>query len=214
MRERHQPLHDGHAHDVGRPAADGVAEERVAGEAQLAVDDERDAVVRVPGRRDRLDPQAAGLDVARHDRDAEALVSSSSCSTWSACAVRPEDVRRRQPLPLDRLEQRLERRAAVDEHARPPGSSPITKAFDSQRSSIERSTITSQATPTGTALARLRRVTRGLAAILVALAVAAPPSPPPRSASSSRFPLERYAGTGAIGLAVPAPARPSPARAR
>ena len=57
-------------------------------------------------------------------------------------AVRAQDVRRREPLALERLEQRLERRAAVDEHATPPGSSPTTNAFESQRSSIERSTIT------------------------------------------------------------------------
>ena len=52
---------------------------------------------------------------------------------------------------------------------------------------------------------RLRKtstVTRGLAAILVALVVAAPPvSAAVRVVEP--FPLERYAGTGAIGLAVP-----------
>ena len=44
-------------------------------------------------------------------------------------------------------------------------------------------------------------MTRGLAAILVALVVAAPVAAAVRVVEP--FPLERYAGTGAIGLVVP-----------
>jgi len=44
-------------------------------------------------------------------------------------------------------------------------------------------------------------VTRGLAAILVALAAAAPAAAAVRVVEP--FPLDRHAGTGTIGLAVP-----------
>ena len=116
MVERHQPLHHRVAHDVRRPAADRVAEQRVAREADLAVDDERDAVVRVAGRLDRLDAQATRADRPRQDRDPEPGRELVLVLDVIRVAMRAEDVRRREPLARERLEQRLERRPAVDEH--------------------------------------------------------------------------------------------------
>ncbi len=114
--ESHQPPHHGVAHDVRRPAADRVAEERVAREADLAVDDECDTVVRVTGRVDRLHAQAARLDRPRQDRDPEPARELVLVLDVIRVAVCAEDVRRRETLALDRLEQRLDRRPAVDEH--------------------------------------------------------------------------------------------------
>ena len=94
---------------------DRVAEERVPGEAELAVDDERDAVVRMPRGSDRLDAQPARLDRVGHHRDREALRELRFVLDVVRMAVRAKDVRRAEPLSLDRFEQRLQRRAAVDE---------------------------------------------------------------------------------------------------
>jgi hypothetical protein len=114
--EGHQPLHHRIAHDVRGPAADRVTEERVAREADLVVDHERDAVVGVPGRLDRLDAQAARLDRSGEDGDREPARELVLVLDVIRVAVRTQDVRRCEPLALDRLEQRLERRPAVDEH--------------------------------------------------------------------------------------------------
>ena len=190
VRKRHQALHHGRADDVGGAAADRVAEERVAGEAH-AVHDERDAVVGVAGRRDRLDSEPSGLERARHHGDAEAARQLVLVRHVVGVAVRAQDVRRREALALDRSEQRLERRTGVDEDRdaarlvadhegvrKPVG---VHRALDDHGHRLR-------------GRARLRetpRVTRGLAAILVALAVAAPASGAVRVVAP--FPPERYA---------------------
>src|SRR5919109_3498881 len=63
-REAHEDVHDRPAHVLERiaRAADRAGEERVAGEAGLAVDDEGEPARAVPRRAQRLDPQVAGLD--------------------------------------------------------------------------------------------------------------------------------------------------------
>ena len=115
MVEAHELLHHGVPHDVGRAAPDGRSEERVAREAELVVDDECDAVVGVTRRRDRLDAEPSRLDRSRHDRDPEPTGQELLVLDVIRVAVRAKDVRRRQPFALEGLEQRLERRAAVDE---------------------------------------------------------------------------------------------------
>jgi hypothetical protein len=92
-----------------------VAEERVAGEADLAVHDERDPVVRMAWRRDRLDPEPAGLHRARDDGDPEPGRQLVLVLDVVGMAVGAQEVRRREAVALDRLQQRLERRPRVDE---------------------------------------------------------------------------------------------------
>ncbi len=90
-------------------------------EKQRSRDDERDAVVGVPGRRERSirsPPVSTGPDVIS---SAEALDELVVAGDVIGVAVGDEKVRRRDALALDRLEERLERRAAVDEDRRPAG---------------------------------------------------------------------------------------------
>jgi hypothetical protein len=118
-RERHQHVHhrSADALEVVARAADRVLEERVAAEAELPVDDERDAVVAVAGRRQRLDAEAAGLEVAGDDLDAELVLVLDVVGM----RVRAQQVGRGEALALDDLEQRPKRGTAVDEHGRPAG---------------------------------------------------------------------------------------------
>ena len=62
-------------------------------------------------RRDRLDDQPAGFERTGDDRQPE-LVLVLDVVEMTVC---PQHVRRRQPLLFDEREQRLERRAGVDE---------------------------------------------------------------------------------------------------
>ena len=117
-RQRHQAVHHRALHDVGRAAADRILEEHVAAEAHLVVDDERDAVVGVARQRDRAHDEAAGDEIAGDDGDPEALAELVLVLDVVGVRVRPQEVRRRQPLALDDLEQGPERGAAVDEHGR------------------------------------------------------------------------------------------------
>ena len=78
----------------------------------------RDAVVRVPRCREDLDAQRAGLDRAARHLEPEAPDELVVARDVVGVPVRDEQVRRGQPLALDRLEERLERRAAVHEHRR------------------------------------------------------------------------------------------------
>ena len=75
----------------------------------------------MPGQRDRPDVQPSGDEIARDDGDPEALAELGLVLDVVGVGVSAQKVRRRQPLPLDELEQRLERRPAVDEHGRAPG---------------------------------------------------------------------------------------------
>ena len=117
-------------------------------------------------------------------------------------AVRAEDVRRREPLALDRLEQRLERRPAVDEHGHAAGlvaddegvrePARVHRALDDHAQSLRHRARVGE-TPT---------VTRPLAVLAAALALSRRPAPAAVRVVAP-FPLDRYAGSGAIGLAVP-----------
>src|SRR4029079_19530953 len=100
---RHLPHHRA-ATDVRGAPAYRVAEERVAREADLAVDDERDAVVGVPGSLDRLDAQAARLDRSGEDGDPEPACELVLVLDVIRVAVGAKDVRRCEPLAPDRLE--------------------------------------------------------------------------------------------------------------
>ena len=119
-RELHQ-LHHRRAADLRRPTADRVLEQHVAREADLVVDDECDAVVGVARQRDRTGAEAAGDEIAGHDGDAEARAQVVLVLDVIGVRVRPQEVRRRQALALDELEQRAERGTAVDEHRRAAG---------------------------------------------------------------------------------------------
>src|SRR5207302_3988141 len=73
--------------------ADRVLEERVAGEDRLTVDDERDHVVGVARRRQRLHPQAADLDAVRpwsrwQDRKSTRLNSSHVKISYAALCLK------------------------------------------------------------------------------------------------------------------------------
>ena len=114
-RQGHQAVHHRAPDDVGRAAADRVLEQHVSAEAHLVVDDERDAVVGVARQRDRTDGQPAGDEVARDDGDPETVAELILVLHVVGVSVRPQQVRRGQPFALDELEQRLERRTAVDE---------------------------------------------------------------------------------------------------
>ena len=65
--------------------------------------------------------EAAGDEIARHDGDAEARAQLVLVLDVIGVRVRPQEVRRRQALALDELEQRAERGTAVDEHRRAAG---------------------------------------------------------------------------------------------
>ena len=75
-------------------------------------------VVGVPGRLERLDAQAAGLERALDDLEPVALDELVVAGDVVVMRVRRQQVGDRQPLALDGLVQRSERRAAVDEHGR------------------------------------------------------------------------------------------------
>ncbi len=102
-------------------AADRVLEERVAGEDELFLaavpDHEADHVVGVPGRRDRLDLEPAGRQRAHHDRKPELVLVDDMV----AVGVRAQDVRCSQVVLAGEGEERLHRRAGVDEHRGPAG---------------------------------------------------------------------------------------------
>ena len=86
----------------GGAASDGVAEERVAGEAELAVDDEarrrRPSAPGVASASIRRPPVSTGPAVTSTPYRS---TSSSLPSDVIGVAVRQEQVRRRQPLALD-----------------------------------------------------------------------------------------------------------------
>ena len=63
----------------------------------------------------------AGDEIARDDGDPEPLAELVLVLDVIGVRVRPQQVRRCQPFALDDLEQRPERRAAVDEHGDPAG---------------------------------------------------------------------------------------------
>ena len=86
----------------------------------------------------RRPPVATG---AGRDLEAEALDELVVARDVVGVAVRDEQMRRREPLALDRLEQRLERRAAVDEDGRSAGLVRDRYAFESQDGCMLRSTI-------------------------------------------------------------------------
>ena len=98
-------------------AADRVLEQRVAREETVSVDDERHTVVRVArasqcARRRVRRSRRAALDLDPEPPD-ELVVARDVVGV----AVRQQQVRARvSALPLHDREQRLERRAAVDEH--------------------------------------------------------------------------------------------------
>ena len=71
--------------------------------------------------RERFDAEPARLDGAGHNLQPEALDELVVPRDVIGVPVRDEEVRRRHPLALDRLQERLERRAAVDEDGRPTG---------------------------------------------------------------------------------------------
>ena len=87
---------------------------RVTREAQL-VDDEGDAVVGMSRRRERLHAKVARLDGARRHLEPIALHELVVAGDVIGVPVRQQQVRRRQPMALDRLDQRLERGTAVHE---------------------------------------------------------------------------------------------------
>ena len=91
----------------------------VSPEKQRPPTDERDAVVGMAGRRQRLDAEAARLDRSRRDLEAVALDELVVARDVIGVSVRDEQMSRRDALALDCREQRLERRAAVDEDRRP-----------------------------------------------------------------------------------------------
>jgi len=95
----------------------GLAEERVAGEHDVP-DHERDAVVRMPGRREHFDVEAAGLDRTGRNLEAVALDELVVAGDVVGVIVGDQEMRRRDAFALHRRDERLERRAAVDEHRR------------------------------------------------------------------------------------------------
>ena len=119
VRQRHQHVHHRSLDGLEVSTTDGVLEQRVAGEDHFAVGHERHAVVRVAGRRQRVEAQPTRLDRARDDRAGEPLDELVVSSDMILVTVRGEDVRHGQVVVVDRGEQRLERRARVDEHRRP-----------------------------------------------------------------------------------------------
>ena len=96
----------------GVAAADRILEEQVAGEADVAVDDEREVVVGVAGSRQRLDPQAAAsvgpVTTSMPKRLAELVLVLDVVGV----RVRAEHGASASAPALDGRQQRLERRAA------------------------------------------------------------------------------------------------------
>src|SRR5881398_1918471 len=91
-------------------AADGVLEQRVTGEDDLVVDDERDHVVGVARRRDRPDLQTTDAQRVRPDRQAELVLVRDVV----VVRVRPENCDRLDPPAFGGLAKRAERRARID----------------------------------------------------------------------------------------------------
>ena len=191
------------AHDVGGAAADRVAEQRVAGEAQpplttnatpssecpgvAIASTRRPPVSTRPSRRGSRTGSCRLVLVRRRGRHGRACGGRASAS---AARARPP-----------RAAARAARRSR-----RTPPRRPARRRHEGVRQPVGRPSSArrsrSQATPTRPRCARLHRVTRGLAAILVALAVAAPAAAA-RSASSRRSRSSGTPSSGAIGLAVP-----------
>src|SRR5262249_16230907 len=73
------------------------------------------------GQRDPAHREPARRDVARDDRDAEAVAKLVLVLDVVAMRVRAQQVGGCKALPLDDIEQRGERCSAVDEHRRSPG---------------------------------------------------------------------------------------------
>ena len=119
VRQLHQYVHDRASDLLEVAAADRVLEEHVAREAGLAVDDEGEVVVLVPRSLQRPDREPTGLEVALHDRDAIAGSNLVVACDVIGIGVGREQMGDRQAVPLDGLEERLERRPAIDEHSRP-----------------------------------------------------------------------------------------------
>jgi hypothetical protein len=76
-------------------------------------------VVLVAGRRERADREAAGLEIALHHAAVVAAADRVVAGDVVAVGVRGEQVRHRQAVPRDRVEERPEGRAGVDEDRRP-----------------------------------------------------------------------------------------------
>ena len=172
------------------------------GEAQLAVDDERDAVVGVPRRRDRLDPQAAGLDGARHDRDPEARRAARPRGRRGrrdrACGGRGSASAARARSP--RAAARAARRCRRTPRRRRARRRPRRRSTASCRpSSARRSRATGYA-DRDRAARDCPRDARPCT-ILVALVVAAPVAAAVRVVAAASRPSATR--PGAIGLAVP-----------
>ena len=74
-----------------------------------------------PGVASDVDLETAGLDRPGRDLEREALDELVVAGDVVGVAMRDQEMRRRDALALDRGEQRLERRAAVDEDGRPSG---------------------------------------------------------------------------------------------
>ena len=87
------------------------------------VDEEGEMVVGVPGRLERLDAQAAGLERALDDLEPVALDELVVAGDVVRVRVRRQQVGDLQPLALDGLVQRLERAPLSMKTAVPPGSS-------------------------------------------------------------------------------------------
>ena len=104
-----------------RPAADSVFEEDVGREGDGLVCDEGEVIGRVARRLQGVDRETARLERAFDDLNAVALDELGVAGDVVGVRVRCQQVRDVQALALDDLVQRLERRAAVDEHRRPPG---------------------------------------------------------------------------------------------
>ena len=97
-----------------RSAADRVLEKDVAGEADLAVDDEREVVVLVTRGRQCRDVEAAHLERAGHHFEPELVLVLDVVGI----RVRAEDVGRLDAPPLGGGQQRLERGPCVHVHRR------------------------------------------------------------------------------------------------
>jgi hypothetical protein len=76
-------------------------------------------VVLVPGRRERADREAAGLEVALDDLAVVPSADRVVAGDVVGVRVRRQQVRDGQPVPRDGVEQRPEGRPGVDEHGRP-----------------------------------------------------------------------------------------------
>ena len=118
-RKLHQDVHHRAADLLEVAAAHGVLEEHVSGAAELLVDHKGQVVVLVPGCLERAHGEPAGLEVALHDRDAIAGANLVVACDVIGVGVGREQMGDGQAVPLDGLEERLERSARIDEDARP-----------------------------------------------------------------------------------------------